>query len=99
MSEIAKPALDVMKWWGEIPPRKIQKYIQTLDENIRDWNISSIWWGNKFQRIIMEKEMRLCSCRKYRRSFGFNRKTNNQFQLTTDNLKQDEDALWYMVLL
>ena len=41
MSEIAKPALDVvMNDECEIPPRKIQNTYRHWMENIRDWNIS-----------------------------------------------------------
>ena len=41
-------------------PEKIQNTYRHWMENIRDWNISrQLWWGNKFQRIITEKEVRI----------------------------------------
>ena len=68
-------------------------------ENIRDWNISrQLWWGQQIPAyyygegsedyVVAENiEEALVLAKE---------KTNNQ-QLTTDNLKQDEDALdtWF----
>ncbi len=62
MSEIAKPALDVvMNDEVKFHPEKIQKYVQTLDgKHPRLEYFSSIVVGpTKFQRIITEKEVRI----------------------------------------
>jgi valyl-tRNA synthetase len=61
MSEIAKPALDVvMNDEVKFHPEKFKNTYRHWMENIRDWNISrQLWWANKSQRIIMEKEVRI----------------------------------------
>ena len=49
MSEIAKPALDVvMNDEVKFHPEKIQNTYRHWMENIRDWNISrQLWWGQQ----------------------------------------------------
>lgn len=100
MSEIAKPALDVvMNDEVKFHPEKFKNTYRHWMENIRDWNISrQLWWGQQIPAyyygegsedfVVAENiEEALVLAKE---------KTNNQ-QLTTDNLKQDEDALdtWF----
>lgn len=100
MSEIAKPALDVvMNDEVKFHPEKFKNTYRHWMENIRDWNISrQLWWGQQIPAyyygegsedyVVAENiEEALLLAKE---------KTNNQ-QLTTDNLKQDEDALdtWF----
>lgn len=100
MSEIAKPALDVvMNDEIKFYPEKFKNTYKHWMENIRDWNISrQLWWGQQIPAYYygdgeddfvvaenIEEALKLAK-----------QKTGNQ-QLTTDNLKQDEDALdtWF----
>lgn len=100
MSEIAKPALDVvMNDEVKFHPEKFKNTYRHWMENIRDWNISrQLWWGQQIPAyyygegsedyVVAENiEEALVLAKE---------KTNNQ-QLTTDNLRQDEDALdtWF----
>lgn len=100
MSEIAKPALNVvMNDEVKFHPEKFKNTYRHWMENIRDWNISrQLWWGQQIPAyyygegsedyVVAENiEEALVLAKE---------KTNNQ-QLTTDNLKQDEDALdtWF----
>ena len=100
MSEIAKPALDVvMNDEVKFHPEKFKNTYRHWMENIRDWNISrQLWWGQQIPAyyygegsedyVVAENAEEALVLAK--------EKTNNQ-QLTTDNLKQDEDALdtWF----
>jgi len=100
MSELAKPALDVvMSDQVKLYPEKFKNTYKHWMENIRDWNISrQLWWGQQIPAFYygdgendfvvaenIEEALKLAK-----------QKTDNQ-QLTTDNLKQDEDALdtWF----
>ena len=100
MAEIAKPALEVvMNDEVKFHPEKFKNTYRHWMENIRDWNISrQLWWGQQIPAyyygegsedyVVAENiEEALVLAKE---------KTNNQ-QLTTDNLKQDEDALdtWF----
>jgi valyl-tRNA synthetase len=100
MSEIAKPALEVvMNDEVKFHPEKFKNTYRHWMENIRDWNISrQLWWGQQIPAyyygegsedyVVAENVEEALVLAK--------EKTNNQ-QLTTDNLKQDEDALdtWF----
>lgn len=100
MSELAKPALDVvMNDEVKFHPEKFKNTYKHWMENIRDWNISrQLWWGQQIPAFFygegqddfvvaetIEEAVILAK-----------QKTNNQ-HLTADNLKQDEDALdtWF----
>ncbi len=90
MSELAKPAIDVLKS-GELrfhPDRFSKIYLHWL-ENIRDWCISrQLWWGHRIpayycddcDNIMVSKE-HLCTCDK----------------CGSKNVRQDEDSLdtWF----
>ncbi|MFL9835693.1 valine--tRNA ligase [Chryseobacterium terrae] len=100
MSEIAKPALDVvMDDEIKFYPEKFKNTYKHWMENIRDWNISrQLWWGQQIPAyyygdgendfVVAENIQEALELAK--------QKTNNQ-QLTTNNLKQDQDALdtWF----
>ncbi len=100
MSEIAKPALDVvMNDEVKFHPEKFKNTYRHWMENIRDWNISrQLWWGQQIPAYYygdgdddfvvaetIEEALQLAR-----------EKTSNQ-QLEASNLKQDEDALdtWF----
>ncbi|WP_242135721.1 valine--tRNA ligase [Aestuariivivens marinum] len=102
MEALAKPAFDAVL--GEdrdvkLFPRKFENTYRHWMENIRDWNISrQLWWGQQIPAyyygdgkedfVVAETMAEALELAK--------QKTNNQ-QLTTSDLRQDEDALdtWF----
>lgn len=100
MSEIAKPALDVvMNDEIKFHPEKFKNTYKHWMENIRDWNISrQLWWGQQIPAYYygegnddfvvaenIDEALKLAQL-----------KTKND-KLKTEDLKQDEDALdtWF----
>jgi valyl-tRNA synthetase len=79
---------------------KSSKYIPSLDGNVHDWNISrQLWWGQQIPAFYYgtgENDFVVAENIEDALVFLKLKKTNNQ-QLTTENLKQDEDALdtWF----
>lgn len=100
MSEIAKPALDVvMNDEVKFYPEKFKNTYKHWMDNIRDWNISrQLWWGQQIPAFYYgDGENDFVVAENIEEALELaKQKTNNQ-QLTTDNLKQDEDALdtWF----
>lgn len=100
MSEIAKPALDVvMDDEVKFYPEKFKNTYKHWMDNIRDWNISrQLWWGQQIPAFYYgEGENDFVVAENIEEALNLAKeKTKNQ-QLTTDNLKQDEDALdtWF----
>ena len=100
MSEMAKPALDVvMDDTIKFHPDKFKNTYRHWMENVHDWNISrQLWWGQQIPAfyygtgendfvvaVNIEDAVKLAQ-----------EKTSN-FQLQASDLKQDEDALdtWF----
>jgi valyl-tRNA synthetase len=100
MSEIAKPALDVvMNDEVKFYPEKFKNTYKHWMDNIRDWNISrQLWWGQQIPAFYYgDGENDFVVAESIEEALALaTEKTNNQ-QLTTNNLKQDEDALdtWF----
>ncbi|CAD7810942.1 Valine--tRNA ligase [Chryseobacterium aquaeductus] len=100
MSDIAKPALDVvMNDEVKFYPEKFKNTYKHWMDNIRDWNISrQLWWGQQIPAFYYgDGENDFVVAENIEEALNLAKeKTNNQ-QLTTDNLKQDEDALdtWF----
>ncbi|MCQ9635887.1 valine--tRNA ligase [Chryseobacterium sp. WG23] len=100
MSDIAKPALDVvMDDEVKFYPEKFKNTYKHWMENIRDWNISrQLWWGQQIPAyyygtgdedfVVAETKEEALELAK--------QKTGNQ-ELTAESLKQDDDALdtWF----
>lgn len=100
MSEIAQPALEVvMNDEVKFYPEKFKNTYKYWMENIRDWNISrQLWWGQQIPAyyygagdedfVVAETKEEALELAK--------QKTGNQ-ELTTEGLKQDDDALdtWF----
>ncbi|MCD1116444.1 valine--tRNA ligase [Chryseobacterium turcicum] len=100
MSEIAKPALDVvMDDEVKFYPEKFKNTYKYWMENIRDWNISrQLWWGQQIPAFYYgEGENDFVVAESITDALILAKeKTGNQ-ELTIDNLKQDQDALdtWF----
>lgn len=100
MADLAKPALDVvMNDEVKFHPEKFKNTYKHWMENIRDWNISrQLWWGQQIPAFYYgEGENDFVVAETIEEALVLAKeKTNNQ-QLTTSNLKQDEDALdtWF----
>ncbi len=101
MEELVKPAINAVLETEEIklyPSRFNNTYRHWL-ENIRDWNISrQLWWGQQIPAYYYGdgKEDFVVAENIHDALELAKKKTNNQ-QLTSDNLKQDPDALdtWF----
>ena len=101
MDELVKPALKAVLEDEDIKlyPKKIENTYRHWLENIRDWNVSrQLWWGQQIPAYFygdgkedfvvantIDEALQLAQ-----------QKTNNK-KLTTDNLRQDKDALdtWF----
>lgn len=100
MSDIAKPALDVvMDDTVKFYPEKFKNTYKHWMDNIRDWNISrQLWWGQQIPAYYYgDGENDFVVAESIEEALELaKQKTNNQ-QLATSNLKQDEDALdtWF----
>ncbi|MGN7759110.1 valine--tRNA ligase [Chryseobacterium sp. 22532] len=100
MSEIAKPALDVvMDDEVKFYPEKFKNTYKHWMENIRDWNISrQLWWGQQIPAFYYgdgENDFVVAETKEEALELA-KQKTGNQ-ELTLEGLKQDEDALdtWF----
>lgn len=100
MSEIAKPALDVvMDDEVKFYPEKFKNTYKHWMENIRDWNISrQLWWGQQIPAYYYgDGENDFVVAENIEDALEIAKQKTNNDQLTIDNLKQDEDALdtWF----
>ncbi|MDR6516327.1 valine--tRNA ligase [Chryseobacterium camelliae] len=100
MSEIAKPALDVvMDDEVKFYPEKFKNTYKHWMDNIRDWNISrQLWWGQQIPAYYYgdgENDFVVAETREEALALA-KEKTGNR-ELSADHLKQDEDALdtWF----
>ncbi|MET3536420.1 valine--tRNA ligase [Chryseobacterium limigenitum] len=100
MSDIAKPALDVvMDDEVKFYPEKFKNTYKHWMENIRDWNISrQLWWGQQIPAFYYgDGENDFVVAENIEEAVELAKQKTSNDQLTTDNLKQDEDALdtWF----
>ncbi|MDY0933089.1 valine--tRNA ligase [Chryseobacterium sp. CFBP8996] len=100
MSEIAKPALDVvMDDEVKFYPEKFKNTYKYWMENIRDWNISrQLWWGQQIPAFYYgDGENDFVVAESIEEALELAKQKTNNDQLITDNLKQDQDALdtWF----
>ena len=100
MSEIAKPALDVvMDDEIKFHPEKFKNTYKHWMENIRDWNISrQLWWGQQIPAFFYgDGENDFVVAETIEEALVLAKQKTNNDQLTIENLKQDEDALdtWF----
>ena len=100
MGELSKPALDVvMDDEVKFYPDKFKNTYRHWMENVHDWNISrQLWWGHRIPAYYYgDGENDFVVAESINEALELaKQKTNNQ-QLTTNNLRQDEDALdtWF----
>ncbi len=100
MSEIAKPALDVvMNDEVKFHPEKFKNTYKYWMENIRDWNISrQLWWGQQIPAYYFgEGENDFVVAETKEDALILAREKSGNPNLDIDALKQDEDALdtWF----
>jgi valyl-tRNA synthetase len=98
MEEMAKPALEnVMNDTLKLHPAKFKNTYRHWMENVKDWCVSrQLWWGHRIPAwylpdgsfVVAKTESEALKLAKI--------KTGNS-QLSTENLKQDEDVLdtWF----
>ncbi|MDY3536520.1 valine--tRNA ligase [Riemerella anatipestifer] len=100
MSEIAKPALEVvMNDEIKFYPDKFKNTYKYWMENIRDWNISrQLWWGQQIPAYYYgEGENDFVVAENAEKALELAREKSQNPNLNLTDLKQDEDALdtWF----
>ena len=100
MSEIAKPALDVvMNDEIKFHPEKFKNTYKHWMENIRDWNISrQLWWGQQIPAYYYgNDEEDFVVAENIEKAVELAREKTGNSLLSITDLKQDEDALdtWF----
>jgi len=100
MSEMAKPALDVvMDDEVKFYPEKFKNTYKHWMENIRDWNISrQLWWGQQIPAFYYgDGENDFVVAESIEEALILAKEKTGNPNLKTSNLKQDEDALdtWF----
>lgn len=100
MSEIAKPALDVvMDDEVKFYPEKFKNTYKHWMENIRDWNISrQLWWGQQIPAYYYgDGENDFVVAETIEEALALAKEKTQNSELEIQNLKQDEDALdtWF----
>ena len=100
MSEMAKPALDVvMDDKIKFHPEKFKNTYRHWMENVHDWNISrQLWWGQQIPAFYYGTgENDFVVAENIDDAVKLAQEKTSNFQLQASDLKQDEDALdtWF----
>ncbi len=101
MEDLVKPALKAVLETEEIKfyPKRFDNTYKHWLENITDWNISrQLWWGQQIPAYFYgEGKEDFVVAETIEEALELAKQKTNNPQLTTDNLKQDKDALdtWF----
>ena len=101
MEELAKPALDAVLGSGEVKlyPKKFENTYRHWMENVRDWNISrQLWWGQQIPAYFYgDGKEDFVVAENIEAALELAKERTNNSELTTNNLRQDPDALdtWF----
>ncbi|MGE4347685.1 MAG: valine--tRNA ligase [Flavobacteriaceae bacterium] len=101
MEDLVKPALKAVLETEEIKfyPKRFDNTYKHWLENITDWNISrQLWWGQQIPAYYYgEGKEDFVVAETIEEALELAKQKTNNPQLTTDNLKQDKDALdtWF----
>jgi valyl-tRNA synthetase len=98
MSEMAKPALDiVMNDTVQFHPKKFKNTYRYWMENVRDWCISrQLWWGQRIPVYYLPNREMLVA-KSVEEAFKLAKEKYDLPNLKLEDLKQDEDVLdtWF----
>lgn len=101
MEDLVKPAIKGVLDSDDIKffPKKFENTYRHWMENIRDWNVSrQLWWGQQIPAYYFgDGENDFVVAESIDEALVLAKEKSNNQKLTTDNLKQDEDALdtWF----
>ncbi|HTO35019.1 MAG TPA: valine--tRNA ligase [Flavobacterium sp.] len=101
MDELVKPALKAVLETEEVKfyPKRFDNTYRHWLENITDWNISrQLWWGQQIPAYFYgEGKEDFVVAETIEEALELAKQKTDNRQLTTDNLKQDKDALdtWF----
>lgn len=101
MEDLVKPAIKSVLEDDDIKffPKKFENTYRHWMENIRDWNISrQLWWGQQIPAYYFgDGQNDFVVAESIEGALVLAKEKSNNQQLTTDNLRQDEDALdtWF----
>ena len=102
MEDLAKPAIDAVL--GEnaevnLYPKKFENTYRHWMENVRDWNISrQLWWGQQIPAYFYgDGKEDFVVAENIEDALVLAKERTKNDELTTKNLRQDEDALdtWF----
>ncbi|KAA2224401.1 valine--tRNA ligase [Chryseobacterium sediminis] len=104
MSELAKPALDVvMDDEVKFYPEKFKNTYKHWMENIRDWNISrQLWWGQQIPAFYYGTgDEDFVVAETAEEALELAKQKSGNPELTPENLRQDQDTLdtWFSAWL
>ncbi|ATA73264.1 valine--tRNA ligase [Capnocytophaga sp. H4358] len=100
MEDLVKPAISGVLESEEINffPKRYENTYRHWMENIRDWNISrQLWWGQRIPAYYYGDKKEFVVAENKEKALELAKEKSNNYSLTTNDLKQDEDALdtWF----
>ena len=101
MEDLVKPAIKGVLETDDIKffPKKFENTYRHWMENIRDWNISrQLWWGQQIPAYYFgDGQNDFVVAESIEEALTLAKEKSNNQQLTTDDLRQDEDVLdtWF----
>ena len=101
MEDLVKPAIKGVLETDDIKffPKKFENTYRHWMENIRDWNISrQLWWGQQIPAYYFgDGQDDFVVAESIDEALALAKEKSNNQQLTTSNLRQDEDVLdtWF----